>query len=63
VYGDWSKFYVVDRVGTSMIYEPMITGTGANANLPTGQAGWFYYWRAGSDVATANAFRWLANGS
>src|SRR6185437_14448095 len=63
VYGDWSKFYVVDRVGTSMIYEPMITGTGTGANLPTGQAGWFYYWRAGSDVATANAFRWLANGS
>ena len=63
IYGDWSKFYVVDRVGTSMIYEPMITGTGGSANLPTGQAGWFYYWRAGSDVATANAFRWLANGS
>ena len=63
VYGDWSKFYVVDRVGTSMIYEPMITGTGANANLPTGQSGWFYYWRAGSAPATPNAFRWLANGS
>jgi HK97 family phage major capsid protein len=63
VYGDWSKFYVVDRVGMSMIFEPMITGTGANANLPTGQSGWFAYWRAGSDVATANAFRWLANGS
>jgi HK97 family phage major capsid protein len=63
VYGDWSKFYVVDRIGTSMIYEPMITGTGAASNLPTGQAGWFYFWRAGSDVATANAFRWLANGS
>jgi HK97 family phage major capsid protein len=63
VYGDWSKFYVVDRIGTSMIYEPMITGTGGAANLPTGQAGWFYFWRAGSDVATANAFRWLANGS
>jgi HK97 family phage major capsid protein len=63
LYGDWSKFYVIDRVGTSMIYEPMITGTGSGANLPTGQAGWFYYWRAGSDVATPNAFRWLANGS
>jgi HK97 family phage major capsid protein len=63
LYGDWSKFYVVDRVGTSMIYEPMITGTGSAANLPTGQSGWFYYWRAGSDVATASAFRWLANGS
>jgi HK97 family phage major capsid protein len=63
LYGDWSKFIIVDRVGASMIYEPMVTGTGANANLPTGQAGWFYYWRAGSDVATANAFRWLANGS
>jgi HK97 family phage major capsid protein len=63
LYGDWSKFYVVDRVGASMIYEPMITGTGANAQLPTGQAGWFYFWRFGSDVATPNAFTWLANGS
>lgn len=63
VYGDWSKFYIIDRVGASMIYEPMITGTGANANLPTGQSGWFYFWRFGSDVATANAFRWLANGN
>lgn len=62
VYGDWSKFYVVDRVGTSMIYEPMITGVGTAANLPTGQSGWFYYWRAGSDVAAANAFRYLTNG-
>ena len=34
VYGDWTKFYVVDRIGTSMIYEPMITGTGNAANLP-----------------------------
>jgi HK97 family phage major capsid protein len=62
VYGDWSNFIIVDRIGTSMLYEPMITGTGAAANVPTGQSGWFYFWRVGSDVATSAAFRFLTNG-
>ena len=39
VFGDFSQFYIVDRVGVSVIYEPMVTGTGASANLPTGQSG------------------------
>ena len=41
VYGAWDNFIIVDRVGTSMLYEPMITGTGAAANVPTGQSGQF----------------------
>ncbi len=62
VFGDWSKFVIVDRIGTTMLFDPLIKGAGT-ANMPTGQQGWFYYWRVGSGVATANAFRWLANGT
>src|SRR5215510_5934763 len=59
VFGAWDNFYVVDRIGMSMLFEPMLKGTGASANVPTGQQGWFAFWRTGSSVATANAFRWL----
>ena len=59
VFGDFSQYYIVDRVGVSIIYEPMITGTGASANLPTGQAGWFMFWRVGADAAVPGAFRAL----
>ena len=37
VFGDFCQFYIIDRVGVTVIYEPMVTGTGASANLPTGQ--------------------------
>jgi HK97 family phage major capsid protein len=59
VFGAWDNFYVVDRIGMSMLFEPMLKGTGASANLPTGQQGWYAFFRNGSDVSTANAFRWL----
>lgn len=57
VFGDFSNYYIVDRVGVSIIYEPMVTGTGASANVPTGQSGWFMYWRVGANVSTPAAFR------
>jgi HK97 family phage major capsid protein len=60
VFGAWDDFYIVDRIGMSMLFDPMLKGTGASANIPTGQQGWLAFWRTGSDVATANAFRWLA---
>jgi len=59
VFGDFSNYYIVDRVGVSIIYEPMVTGTGASANIPSGQSGWFMYWRVGANVATPAAFRVL----
>jgi HK97 family phage major capsid protein len=59
VYGDFGQFYIVDRVGVSLMYEPMVKGSN---NRPTGQAGWFMYWRTGSDVATPSAFRVLVTG-
>jgi predicted phage gp36 major capsid-like protein len=41
----------------SVLYEPMVKSTGSNR--PTGQAGWFAFWRVGSDVVDPDAFRLL----
>ncbi|MGW5578720.1 phage major capsid protein [Micromonospora chokoriensis] len=59
VYGDFSQYAIVDRIGMSLMYEPLVKG--ANQR-PTGQAGWFAFWRVGADVLTANAFRVLVSG-
>jgi len=56
LFGDWSQFIIVDRVGVSMLYEPLVKGTAGS--IPTGQAGWYMFWRASSGVSTANAFRY-----
>lgn len=55
VMGDFGQFIIVDRVGVSLIYEPLVKGTGGI--LPAGQAGWFMFWRTGSTVAVPGAFR------
>jgi len=59
VFGAWDNYLIVDRIGMSMLFEPMLKGTGASANIPMGQQGWYAFWRVGADVSTANAFRWL----
>lgn len=58
VFGAWENFYVVDRIGMSMLYDPMLKDP--TSGTPTGRQGWFAFWRSGADVATANAFRYLA---
>jgi len=55
VMGDFGQFFIVDRVGVSLIYEPLVKGSGSQ--LPSGQAGWFMFWRTGSTVAVVNGFR------
>lgn len=55
IYGDFSQFIICDRVGVSMIYEPLVKDTATGR--PTGQAGWFMFWRFGSQISTTNAFR------
>ena len=59
LYGDFEQFIIADRVGVSMLYDPLVKGTGASAQLPQGQAGWYMFWRTGSTVATTAAFRYL----
>jgi HK97 family phage major capsid protein len=55
--GDFEQYVVVDRVGMSVLYDPMVKSTGNGR--PTGQAGWYAFWRVGADVTDANAFRLL----
>ena len=46
----------VDRIGVEVMYQPMIMGA---SQRPTGQAGFFAFWRTGADVITSNAFKVL----
>jgi HK97 family phage major capsid protein len=55
VMGDFGQFFIVDRVGVSLIYEPLVKATAGI--YPSGQAGWFMFWRYSSQVAVPNAFR------
>jgi HK97 family phage major capsid protein len=54
--GDFSEYLIYDRVGMSLAYDPLVLG--ANQR-PSGQAGFFAFWRVGADVTSVNAFRVL----
>lgn len=55
-FGDMRQYYIVDRVGMSVVYDPVVLGTNRR---PTGQGAWYAFWRVGADVSTAGAFRVL----
>ncbi len=57
VYGDFKQYAIVDRIGMSVMYEPMIKDT--TTGRPTGQGGWFAFWRVGADALVPGAFRVL----
>ena len=46
----------MDRIGTVIAYNPLVIGSNRR---PTGEVGWFAYWRVGADTVDANAFRAL----
>ena len=54
--GDWSQFLIADRVGSTVELVPHLFG--ANQR-PTGQRGFFLWFRVGSDVLVNGAFRLL----
>jgi HK97 family phage major capsid protein len=56
LHGDFSNYYIVDRIGMSVQYNPLVVG--ANQR-PTGEAGWFAMWRTGADSVNPDAFRIL----
>ncbi len=58
LFGDFGQFIIADRVGVSMLYEPMVKGS-TNAQLPVGEAGWYMFWRTSSAISTTAAFRYL----
>lgn len=56
IVGDFSEYKIVDRVGMSVIYNPLVLGSNRR---PSGQAGWYAFWRVGADVTNVDAFRVL----
>jgi HK97 family phage major capsid protein len=58
LFGDFEQYIIVDRVGMSVLYNPMLTAA-ATANLPTGEAGWYAFWRFGAKASTATALQAL----
>jgi HK97 family phage major capsid protein len=56
VMGDFRYFIIVDRVGMSADLIPHLVGTN---HRPTGQRGLYFFWRNGSEVVNAAAFRTL----
>lgn len=60
VYGDFRQYAIVDRIGMSVMYEPMVKDP--TTGRPTGQGGWFAFWRVGADALVPGAFRVLKTG-
>ena len=52
---DANSFIICERLGTTVVYEPLVPGTGGI--IPAGVAGWYAYRRVSSDTSTATALR------
>jgi HK97 family phage major capsid protein len=61
VMGDPRYFIIVDRIGLDIEVIPHLFGA-AQGNLPTGQRGFYAYWRNTARVLDPNAFRVLVTG-
>lgn len=57
VFGDFSHYVIADRVGMAVEFIPTLFHTGNNR--PSGQRGWFAYYRVGANVTHPGAFRVL----
>lgn len=49
---DPRQYYIVDRVGMRVLYEPLVKG--ANQR-PTGEAGWYAFWRTSGNLVNVTA--------
>ncbi len=58
LFGDFSQFIIVDRIGMNVKYTPDLFG-GSN-RYPTGQSGVRAFWRNCTVLANNSAFRYLA---
>lgn len=56
-YGDWYEAYIiVDRVGVEVYYDSLVLGSNRR---PTGQAGFYAFWRVGGEVVNPAAISLL----
>jgi HK97 family phage major capsid protein len=56
IYGDFENYVITDRIGMTVEFIPHLMG--ANRR-PTGQRGWYAWYRVGADSINDNAFRML----
>jgi HK97 family phage major capsid protein len=56
IYGDYSGYTVVDRIGMSVEMIPNVVGENGR---PVGARGLYSFWRVGAAVTIPNAFRYL----
>jgi HK97 family phage major capsid protein len=54
IYGDFSNYVIADRIGMQVEFIPHLVG--ANRR-PTGQRGWYAYYRVGADSVNDGGFR------
>lgn len=57
VFGDFANYVIADRIGMTVEFIPHLFHTGNNR--PSGQRGWFAYYRTGADSVNDGAFRML----
>ena len=57
LYGDFSRYYVIDRIGLTTEFIPNLFDT--TTGRPTANRGWIAYWRTGANAVDTNAFRLL----
>lgn len=56
LFGDFSNYVIVDRIGMVTSLVPHLFGSN---NRPTGQSGFYAYWRTGANTVNNAAFRLL----
>ncbi|WP_280371152.1 phage major capsid protein [Nocardia wallacei] len=54
--GDFANYVIVDRIGTTLSYIPHLMGA---SGRPTGESGWYAYFRTGGDAVNPAAFKLL----
>lgn len=57
LFGDFSNYVIADRIGMTVEFIPHLFHTGNNR--PSGQRGWYAYYRVGADSVNDGAFRVL----
>lgn len=62
IFGDFQNFVIADRIGMTVEFIPHLfqqTTAGTGFGRPTGQRGWFAYYRTGSNCVNSGAFKML----
>jgi HK97 family phage major capsid protein len=61
VYGDFSQYVIVDKMGMSVEFIPNLFGT--TNGRPIGRRAWLAHWRTGADAVITRAFALLQDGT